>query len=195
MKKKMLIICGIAAMLLAGCTKSNIVTGGPAEPVFETREGIVLDWKQIGDDLDENFLNNEDYPMAVSINYNVDPDKKTMDLTLMVHAGTTPDEAVSFANAVVRAVNDEAAIQDFSFEESSEESYGGFFKENTLNLLVMPDGMMTDPSVWLVNMTIPAGSDEAIVPVEGATVMEPTEAEEGIAEDEAEDADADADAE
>ena len=81
MKKKVLIICGIAAMLLAGCTKSNIVTGGPAEPVFETQEGIVLDWGQIGDDLDEQYLNNEDYPKAVSINYSVDPDKKVNEIT------------------------------------------------------------------------------------------------------------------
>lgn len=171
-------------LLLAGCTKSNIVSGGPAEPVFETQDGIVLDWGQIGDDLDAEFLNNEDYPMAVSINYSVQPDQSMMDMTLMVKAGTTPEEAVTFANAVVRAVSDEAATQDFSFEASTEDSYGGYFKENALNLVVMPDGMMTDQSVWLVNMTIPAGSDEKIVPVEGAKVMEPTEtAEESLDEE------------
>ena len=183
MKKKVLIICGIAAMLLAGCTKSNIVTGGPAEPVFETQEGIVLDWGQIGDDLDEQYLNNEDYPKAVSINYSVDPDKKTIDLTLMMNAGATTEEAVDFANAVVRTINDEAAVQDFSIETSTEDSYGGFFQDYTLNLIVMPDGMMTDKSVWLVNMTIPAGSNEAIVPAEGAKVMEPTSAEDEMGED------------
>ena len=183
MKKKVLIICGITAMLLAGCTKSNIVTGGPAEPVFETQEGIVLDWGQIGDDLDEEYLNNEDYPKAVSVNYSVDPDKKTIDLTLMMNVGATPEEAVAFANAVVRTINDEAAVQDFSIETSTEDSYGGFFQDYTLNLIVMPDGMMTDKSVWLVNMTIPAGSNEAIVPVEGAKVMEPTSAEEDMGEE------------
>lgn len=188
MKKKLFIICGITAMLLAGCTKSNIVTGGPAEPVFETQEGIVLDWGQIGEDLDAEFLDNEDYPQAVSVNYSVNPDTLTMDLTLMVHAGTTPEEAVDFANAVVRMVNDEAAVQDFSIETSTEESYGGFFQDYSLNLIVMPDGMMTDDSVWLVNMKIPAGSNEPVVPVEGAVVMEPTEAYDenadmGLAED------------
>ena len=42
---------------------------------------------------------------------------------------------------------------------------------------------MTDKSVWLVNMTIPAGSNEAIVPAEGAKVMEPTSAEDEMGED------------
>ena len=143
----------------------------------------MLDWGQIGDDLDEEYLNNEDYPKAVSVNYSVDPDKKTIDLTLMMNAGATPEEAVAFANAVVRTINDEAAVQDFSIEPSTEDSYGGFFQDYTLNLIVMPDGMMTDKSVWLVNMTIPAGSNEAIVPVEGAKVMEPTSAEEDMGEE------------
>lgn len=170
-------------MLLAGCTQSNIVKGtAAAEPVFETQKGIVLDWGQIGDDLDEQFVNNVDYPMAVSVNYSVDPDKNSMELTLMVHAGTTKEEAVTLANAVVRTVNDEAAVQDFSIEKSSDTSYGGFFQKNTLLLKVIPDGMMTDKSVWLVNMTIPAGSDEAIVPIEGARVAESTQAsaEDGV---------------
>ena len=83
----------------------------------------------------------------------------------------------------MRTINDEAAVQDFSIETSTEDSYGGFFQDYTLNLIVMPDGMMTDKSVWLVNMTIPAGSNEAIVPVEGAKVMEPTSAEEDMGEE------------
>lgn len=178
MKKKVLIICGITAMLLAGCTKSTIVTGGPAEPVFETQEGIVLDWEQIGNDLDESFVDNTDYPMGVSVNYKMEPDKNTLELTLMVKEGTTPEDAVTYANAVVRGVNDEASMQDFSYAASTETSYGGFFQKNTVNLIVMPDGTMTNESLWLVNMTIPAGSDEKIVPIEGAKAMETTAASE-----------------
>lgn len=179
MKKKVLMICAVTALAvaLAGCTQKNIVKGtAPAEPVFETQKGIVLDWRQIGDDLDDEFLNNEEYPMAVSVNYSVDLPNKAMELTLMVHAGTTKEEAVTFAKAAVRAVNDEAATQDFSIAKSSDTSYGGFFQENTLLLKVIPDGLMTDKGVWLVDMTIPAGSNKAIVPMEGAKIVEPTQA-------------------
>ena len=188
MKNKLLIICGMSAMLLAGCTKSTIVTGGPVEPVFETRDDIVLDWGQIGDDLDEMFLENEEYPMAVSINYNAQVDGE-LSLNLMVKEGTTPEEAVVFADAVVRALNDEAAIQDFSIEASTETTYGGFFDETNLHLIVMPDGMMESKSVWLVDMTIPAGSNEPIAAIEGATAMETTAADEAEAVDEDENAD------
>lgn len=191
MRNNVLMICAVSAMLLTGCTKSNILAnGGPAEPVFETQQGIVLDWTQIGNDMDDEFVDNEEYPMALSVNYNVDREKKTIDLTLLVKAGTTPEEAVTFADAAVRYLNDEAAIQDFSYERSSETSYGGFFKDYDLNLIVMPDYTMKEEQYWLVDMDIPKGSDEKIVAKEGAVVMETT------AEDDTEDTEeADADEE
>ena len=173
MKNKALIICAMSAMLLTGCTESHILaSGGPAEPVFETQQGIVLDWTQIGNDMDDEFVDNEEYPMALSVNYSVDNENKSIDLTLIVKEGTTPEEAVTFADVAVRFLNDEASMQDFSYEKSSNTSYGGFFKIYDLHLIVMPDYTMKDKKYWLVDMDIPKGSDEKIVPKEGAVVME-----------------------
>jgi hypothetical protein len=175
MKNKALMICAMSVMLLTGCTESHILSsGGPAEPVFETQQGIVLDWAQIGNDMDDEFVDNEEYPMALSVNYNVDQEKKSINLTLIVKEGTTPEEAVVFANAAVRHLNDEAAMQDFSFEKSSGTSYGGFFKTYDMHLIVMPDYTMNEEKYWLVDMDIPKGSDEKIVPKEGAVIMETT---------------------
>lgn len=186
MKNKAFLICALSAFLLTGCTESHILASGePAEPVFETQDGIVLDWSQIGNDLDEEFTDNEDYPMALSVNYNLDPKTKHMDVTLIVKEGTTPQEAVDFANAAMRAINDEAAMQDFSYEKSSDTSYGGFFKEYDVHLIVMPDYTMQKKEYWLVDMDIPKGSDEKIVPKEGAVIME-TAAEDQEDESEAE---------
>ncbi len=196
MKSRALMICAMTAMLLTGCTQSHILaSGGPAEPVFETQEGIVLDWTQIGSDMDEEFNNSEDYPMALSegtVNYQVDQEKKSINLTLMVKAGTTTGEAVEFANAAVRYLNDEAAIQDFSYERSSDTSYGGFFKDYDLHLIVMPEYAMKENQYWLVDMEIPKGSDAEIVPKEGAVIMESSaedQGEESQSEEDTENAD------
>lgn len=183
MKNKTLMICAITVILLTGCTERNILSSkGPAEPVFETQQGIILDWNQIWDDMDDQFLDNEEYPMALSLNYALSPDEQSIDMTLIVKEGTTPEEAVAFANAAVRYLNDEAAMQDFSYEKSSETSYGGFFKTHDLHLIVMPDYTMNKKEYWLVDMKIPKGSDEKIVPKEGAIIME-TNAEEEDTED------------
>jgi hypothetical protein len=185
MKNKAIMIFAVSAMLLTGCTKSNILSsGGPAEPVFETQKGIQLDWTQINTDIDEEFTENEQYPMALSVNYDLDKDKKTMNMTLMVKHGTTPDQAVEFANAAVKFLNDEVATQDFSYERSSDTSYGGFMKEYDLKLIVMPDYTMKENKYWLVDMDIPKGSDQTIVPKEGAEIMETTAADEEDTEEE-----------
>lgn len=191
MKKKAFLICAVSAFLLTGCTESHILaSGGPAEPVFETQEGITLDWSQIGGDLDDEFTNNADYPMALSVNYNLDPKTKHMDVTLIMKEGATPEEAVAFANAAMRAINDEAAMQDFSYEKSSDTSYGGFFKVYDVHLTVMPDYTMKNQEYWLVDMDIPKGSDEKIVPKEGAVITETTaedQDDETAAEDDTQD--------
>lgn len=175
MRNKALMICAMSVLLLTGCTEKHILNStGPAEPVFETQQGIVLDWDQIGNDMDEEFVNNEEYPMALSVNYSVDQKNKKIDLTLIVKDGTTPDEAVVFANAAIRYIGDEAAMQDFSFEKSSDTSYGGFFKDYDLHVIVMPDYRMKEEQYWLVDMDIPKGSDEKIVPKEGAVITEAT---------------------
>ncbi|MDW2798571.1 hypothetical protein RZO55_13390 [Clostridium boliviensis] len=187
MRNKVLMIFAVSAILLTGCTQSHILAGGgPAEPVFETQQGIVLDWTQIGNDMDEEFVDNEAYPMALSVNYSMEPKEKSLDLTLVVKEGTTPEEAVTFANAAVRYLNDVAADQDFSYERSSETSYGGFFKQYDLHLIVMPDYTMNKKQYWLVDMDIPKGSDEKIVPKEGAVVMETTAADDTEQADESE---------
>ncbi len=178
MRNKAFTIFAMSALLLTGCTQSHILSsGGPAEPEFETKQGIVLDWKQINNDMDEEFVDNKEYPMALSINYRVDKEKKSIDMTLMVKEGTTPEEAVTFANAAVRYLNDEAATQDFSFERSSATSYGGFLKEYDLHLIVMPDYTMKETKYWLVDMSIPKGSEKEIEPKEGAIIKEPTASE------------------
>lgn len=175
MRNNALMICVMSVMLLTGCTEKHILNStGPAEPVFETQQGIVLDWDQIGNDMDEEFVNNEKYPMALSVNYSVDQKNKNIDLTLIVKDGTTPDEAVVFANAAVRYIGDEAAMQDFSYEKSSDTSYGGFFKDYDLHVIVMPDYKMKEEQYWLVDMDIPKGSDEKVVPKEGAVITEAT---------------------
>ncbi|SET61438.1 hypothetical protein SAMN05443270_0689 [Lacrimispora sphenoides] len=179
MKNKALLMCAMSVLLLTGCTESNILKStAPAEPVFETQQGIILDWDQIGNDLDEEFVDNEEYPMALSVNYKVERETNSIDLTLLVKDGSTPEEAVVFANAAVRFIGDEAAMQDFSYEKSSDTSYGGFFKDYDMHLIVMPDYMMNEQQYWLVDMDIPKGSDEKIVPKEGAVITETTSEDE-----------------
>ncbi|MGI5946844.1 MAG: hypothetical protein ACOX8K_05505 [Lachnospiraceae bacterium] len=162
--KKMLAVMGCAAMLLSGCTQSNIVTpsGEAAAPDFSIKEDVQIVWEQVYEDLGESFMESEDYPNLEQIGFNVNEEEKMVNLEVLVSEETTKEEAVSYATALVKAINDEVQIQSAYYEASSEESYGGFFKEYGFHAVVAPIQSPEDESTYLVNDTVAAGEERAI---------------------------------
>ena len=167
--KKILAVLGCAAMLLCGCTQSNIVapTGEAAEPDFTIEKDVPRVWEQVQEDLGENFMESEDYPNLLQIGFNVNDTEKMVNVELIVSDGTSKEEAVDYATALVKGINDEVYIQSPYYEMSSEDSYGGFFKEYGFHVTVstVSNGEGAEPD--LVNDTVAAGEDRAIAPVEG----------------------------
>lgn len=152
--KRLFILLG-SMLLLCGCTESNIVKENLVmEPDTEIRAGIELNWAQVAEDMDEIYTNQTDYPMSISVNYNSDEEKKQVDLVLIVKGDTPLKDAAAYAKEVAKGFNDVIATQDYSYEKSSETSYGGYFKEYSLKVEVYPDEVYNDP---MLSVTIPAG--------------------------------------
>lgn len=162
--KKMLAVMGCAAMLLSGCTQSNIVTpsGEAAAPDFSIKEDVEIVWEQVYEDLGEIFMESEDYPNLEQIGFNVNDEEKMVNLEILVSSETSKEEAVSYATAIVKAVNDEVQIQNAYYEASSEESYGSFFKEYGFHVVVAPIRTAEDETTYLVNDTVAAGEEREI---------------------------------
>lgn len=156
--KKMLILIASCVLFLSGCTKSNIVAPSLAvEPETDIKEGIEIDWGQVWDGLDDTFIDPDAYPMAVEIGGAVEPEKKYAQLTIQVKEDTDPEEAVAYAMEVAKGMNDEVATQDFNYERSSDNSFGGFFKEYTLQVMVYPEGQYFDESKCIMDVTVNPG--------------------------------------
>lgn len=156
--KKMLILIASCVLFLSGCTKSNIVAPSLAiEPETDIKEGLEIDWGQVWDGLDENFIDPEAYPIAVEIGGAVEPEQKYAQLTIQVKEGTDPEEAVAYAMEVAKGMNDEVAMQDFKYEQSSEDSFGGFFKEYTLQVMVYPEGKYFEEDQCILDITVQPG--------------------------------------
>lgn len=167
--KKVLLLLG-CAVVLCGCTKSEIVSpqGGSRavdRPDFETKEDVSLDWEQISVDMDTVYTDESSYPMCSgedAVNFDIDPAQKTAKINLFVKEGTTKEAAVVYANAVVKGLNDEIAVQDFSIEKSSATSYGGYYKDKTLSVTVIAGTPMSGKDNYLVDQTIEPGADTMI---------------------------------
>ena len=82
MKRLLLIALGCAAFL-AGCTESTILDPtGPAVPETEIIEGIQIDWNQVQDELDEEFVESDDYPYGKNIDFYVEDGNAYMMVTV-----------------------------------------------------------------------------------------------------------------
>ena len=87
MGKRALLVAAGCMLLLSGCTKSNIVQPDASqaeEPDFNVYNNIELDMDQFHDEVNEICLDENDYPMADSLDFTIDEDKALIDVTIVV---------------------------------------------------------------------------------------------------------------
>lgn len=157
-KKALLVACG-CMLLLSGCTKSNIVQPDASqaeEPDFNVYNNIELDMDQFHDEVNEICLDENDYPMADSLDFTIDEDKALIDVTIVVKDGTSGKDAAEYADAVLKSINDEAAVQDYSYGESGEDTFGGFFQDRETHLKIYEKSAYESDGKPMYETNIPA---------------------------------------
>lgn len=125
------------AVLLCGCTKSNIVRSeDAAQPDFNMYMDVELDMDQLHEDVNDIYLVEDDYPMGSAIDFELNLDEGYVDVTVVVKDDTTPEDAAYFADVAIKGINDQVAVQDFSYGESSDDTFGGLYQDNVINLKI-----------------------------------------------------------
>lgn len=157
--KKVVLVFLTCMLLLCGCTQSNIVAKeGSQEPDTEVRDGIEINWNQVWEELDTQFIDPELYPFSESVNCNVVVEEGRIDFVLLVQPGTTKEEAAPYAVEVLKAFNDSIATQDFNYQHSSDDSYGNYISQYDVTVLVAPYDTKEISSTWILEDTIKAGA-------------------------------------
>lgn len=155
-KIKVLMLAAGCTALLCGCTKSNIVQPAETEgPDFNMYMNIVIDEDQLHDDVNDIYLDQDDYPMAVAIDFELHLDEEYVDVTAVVKDGTSPEDAAFFADAAIKGVNDQVAVQDFSYGESDTDTFGGLYQDNEINLKVYTESEYKAQGAPLYETKIP----------------------------------------
>lgn len=136
-KVKTLVLAAGCMALLCGCTKSNIVQPeGTEGPDFNMYNNIVIDEDQLHEDVDDIYLDPVDYPMGVAIDFKLNLDEEYVDVIVVVKDGTSPEDTAYFADVAIKGINDQVAVQDFSYGESDTDTFGGLYQDNVINLKV-----------------------------------------------------------
>lgn len=156
----MLMAC---ALLLSGCTKSNIVSPDSetkiADPDFETRSDISIDWSQVSEDAELFFINKSDFPYSEDFHFMLQPNSKEIMLVWVVADDLPADALDKYSETLIKGFNDIVAIQDFSIEQSSDTSYGGLWKQYAVSYGIAPVSTQDDEETWYANGAFPAGID------------------------------------
>jgi hypothetical protein len=164
-----------AAALLSACgqkrgalTESAQASAAAAQresaPDAVIHDDIKLDFDEAQSSCEELIQDADAYPLSAYIDTVVDEDSKTVTLIWPLKNEATEEDGVRYANELIRAFNDACADQDFSIARSTEESYGGLYQKYAVNVQVFREADILAPELYLVSMTIPAGSNEAVVP-------------------------------
>lgn len=167
MKIKHLLMVMGCAVLLCGCTKSNIVkpesvtaaavTGSEEElkPDMNIYFDLEVDKDQLRDDVEDIYLNESDYPMVAGIEFELKQEEEHVDVTAIVKDGTSVEDALYFAEMLIKGINDEYAMQDFSYGESGDDTFGGLYQDNEIYLKVYEESAYESNGEPMYEVTIP----------------------------------------
>lgn len=164
MKIKHLLMVMGCAVLLCGCTESNIVkpeavtaTAAQEEmkPDMNIYFDLELDKDQLKDDVEDIYLDESDYPMAADIAFEVNLEEERVDVTAVVKDGTSVEDALYFAEMLVKGINDECAMQDFSYGESGDDTFGGLYQDNEIYLKVYEESAYESEGEPMYEVTVP----------------------------------------
>jgi hypothetical protein len=152
MKIRYLIAAAFCAILLSGCTQSNIVTSSGvkiegADPDLELEPGeeVEIDLNDLTEEVNDLALDSNEYPMAADIRFSARLDEGIVDIDAVVKDGTSDEDAAWYAGEAIKALNDAVVVQDPSYAESSETYFGGLYQDATINVKIyyesdFPDG-------------------------------------------------------
>lgn len=150
-------------VLLSGCTQSNIVSPDSetkiADPEFGIQDDIDIDWSQVSTDADSIFEDEKTYPYSKGFHFYLEPKKKEI-MLMWVVADDFPDSEIEhYADELIKGFNDVTAVQDFSIEHSSDDSFGGLWKRYGLSFSIVPESTQDDEETWFISGAFPAGTD------------------------------------
>lgn len=155
-KMKILMIAVGCAAALSACTKSNIVQPESViEPDFNMYNNIELDPEQLQEDVEDVWLNETEFPMGAAFDFEIFEDQALVDMSVVVKDGTSPEEASWYADQVVKGFNDQVVMQDFSYGEASEDSFGGYFQDREIHLKIYEESQYEADGAPMYEVIVP----------------------------------------
>lgn len=150
----------LAVIMTSGCVAREITVDpyadGPAK--VQTEENIVLNQAQIIEDCKDVLYANDEYEYVDYIDMVVNEEKGYVELILPLTDDAPKKCAKEYAKAYIRAFNDACVTQDWRYDISRDDYYGGYYENHDLYILVFRSSDIFDHDAYYIAQYIPAGS-------------------------------------
>ena len=129
-----LIAAVFSAAALTGCVPTE-ATDIQIDPLFDGGNGPVeIDFIQLNNDTFDNFQSTEPYVYVTDCDINGTNDPKEVHVTVTVFDDAGEENCDQFGAAILRNMNDAAAVQSGEFEMSDPTTFGNFWDSYTVFL-------------------------------------------------------------
>ena len=141
----------ILSMIIMIALVSLVACGGS-----DSKKSYDVDMAQCIKDLKDGLILEPDYSFVTD--YSVKTDGNNLTISIVVDDSTAPEKALDFADTMVRQLNLYAQMQDSNIESSSEDNYGGLYKQYTALVGVAPQSKIKSQDDWFVYGSIGNGN-------------------------------------
>lgn len=122
------LLCLLALFFLVSCKPKYGVNSTPVMTTAAEDQVILIDFDQISDDVIEN-MNPEDFPFVKSLSLSGSNDTHMVEVQAEIVENVSPEALTIFLDQLMREISNAAAVQDFRYSKSTDDSYGSFFQK------------------------------------------------------------------
>ncbi|MDD5832906.1 MAG: hypothetical protein PUC98_05465 [Clostridiales bacterium] len=165
MKRKIVLLLGavLAGCLLTACVPDRKDANVMVNPDFESGKEGELDFVQIQNDAFDAMASIEGgapFIFISDVDIEGSNENRTLDIKVNAVDGTNEEDCRNFASALLRQINDAAAVQYPGYEISSETSFGGLYDNYAVNMTVKNDSS----GDTIYTLSVPAGEKSELDP-------------------------------
>lgn len=135
LNRRGLLLCILALFFLVSCKPKYGVNSAPVMTTAAADQVILMDFDQISDDVIES-MDPEDFPFVKNLTISGSNDTHMVEINAEIVDNVSNEALTIFLDQLMREISNAAAVQDFRYSKSTDDSYGSFFQKYSVHYVI-----------------------------------------------------------
>lgn len=129
------LLCLLALFFLVSCKPKYGVNSTPVMTTAAEDQVILIDFNQISDDVIDS-MDPEDFPFVKNLTISGSNDTHMVEVNAEIVDNVSNEALTIFLDQLMREISNAAAVQDFRYSKSTDDSYGSFFQKYGIHYVI-----------------------------------------------------------